>query len=723
MQARGGAGTLAARLARESRRVWLLGGFLIAATLAVSIAAILIERDEGIEQGKAQLAELGIVLSEQTARYMEVVDLLLRDVEARAREVADTPEEFSARLGGEAMNRYLRQRVAALPQARAIILIDATGHLVNFSRTWPVPDIEVSGRDYFRYFLEHDDRSLFVSEPQTSRFNAQPTLFVVRRITGAQGAFLGLAGAAIEVSFLADFYKSINQRDGESVTLFRRDGMLLARYPEVPGLLGKMMPADSLWFKAVAAHGGTYQSPGYLNHTPSLIAAMPVRGYPLVVDIARSMTAALAEWRNESARIALAGVGASIGFALLFGVIARQFRRHEVQAKTLRATADALQASERRLRDFAELASDWFWEQDADLRFVSITTHTTPYLASAAPYMGRTRWDLSAAETTDDRWIRHRQDLEARRPFRDFRYEFVDELGDVHYVSVDGNPQFDDAGRFLGYRGTGRDITNEVMAAAELRAAKEQAEAASRAKSEFLANMSHELRTPLNAIIGFSELIRDQPFGPIAPHYIEYAKDINASGRHLLDVINDILDLSKIEAGRYELTDEPVDLSAVVQSCVGMVRLRAQEGRVRIDVAPAIADASVRADARAVKQVVLNLLANAVKFTPADGSVAIGVEWHDNGGLALVVRDTGIGIDADALQSLCEPFQQADASIARKFGGTGLGLTICRRLLDLHGGTLSIESAAGQGTTVRAVFPASRVIGVPRLVRATAQSG
>jgi PAS domain S-box-containing protein len=437
-----------------------------------------------------------------------------------------------------------------------------------------------------------------------------------------------------------------------------------------------------------------------------------------VVNVTRADDDALAEWRREATRLTLGGLGVAIGFAVLFGIIARQFHRHEAQNEQLRATADALHDSERRLRDFAELASDWFWEQDAELRFVSIASRATPFMIDESVYRGKKRWELTHVDLTDDQWSRHRQDLEDRRPIRDFRYEFVDREGITHTVTINGNPVFDVGGAFIGYRGTGRDITGEVGAARELHVAKEQAEAASRAKSEFLANMSHELRTPLNAIMGFSELIRDQTLGPIASHYVEYAGEINASGQHLLDVINDILDLSKIEAGRYELTEELIDLAALVQSCIGMIRLRAQEGRVHLDVAQDITGAWVRADQRAVKQVVLNLLDNAVKFTPPNGTVTVHAELRQGGALALVVSDTGIGIEAAALQSLFEPFQQADASISRKFGGAGLGLAISRRLLDLHGGALLIESVPGEGTVVRMVFPASRVTSVVRVAGA-----
>jgi two-component system, cell cycle sensor histidine kinase DivJ len=250
-----------------------------------------------------------------------------------------------------------------------------------------------------------------------------------------------------------------------------------------------------------------------------------------------------------------------------------------------------------------------------------------------------------------------------------------------------------------------RDITRQKMHEQELDAARAEAERANMWKDRFLANVSHELRTPLNAIIGFSELLGNEELTPRDPvKQREYARIIHASGEHLLAVVNTILDMSKIEAGSFELTPEPFQLADLIASCCDMVRLRAEEASIELvrDIADDLAE--LVADKRACKQVVLNLLSNAVKFTPSNGRVTIHARMEDNFVL-ICVSDTGIGIHSQDMPRLGDPFFQARSSYDRPYEGTGLGLSVVRGLVGLHGGTISIESAQGEGTQVMVRLP------------------
>lgn len=255
-----------------------------------------------------------------------------------------------------------------------------------------------------------------------------------------------------------------------------------------------------------------------------------------------------------------------------------------------------------------------------------------------------------------------------------------------------------------------REVTERQRAENEMRSMKEQAELANRNKTEFLANISHELRTPLNAIIGFSEMILGKKFGPVgSPKYVEYAQDINASGEHLLGVINDILDMSKIEAGEVELSEENIDVRAAFHACIGLVKARAEEGGVGIEDATGPDLPALYVDERKFKQILINLLSNAVKFTESGGRVTITAGASPQEGYMVKVADTGIGIAPEDIPKVMSSFGQVDGGLNRKFEGTGLGLPLARSLAELHGGELELESKLGVGTALTIRFPKERI--------------
>jgi len=246
-----------------------------------------------------------------------------------------------------------------------------------------------------------------------------------------------------------------------------------------------------------------------------------------------------------------------------------------------------------------------------------------------------------------------------------------------------------------------------------------EADKANRAKSEFLANMSHELRTPLNAIIGFSDVLRAELFGSIGnDRYAEYVRDINDSGKHLLEIINEILDLAKAESGKISLAEDEIDLLGCIQDAVRICRGRAMSSDIQLQMIASSEPVFCLVDERLVRQILLNLLTNAIKFSHPGGKVTVSVRADRAKGIVLVVKDNGIGIAPDDILRVQNPFEQVDTSLARKYGGTGLGLPLTRKLIELHGGTMLLESELGRGTSVTVVLPADRLRFRPQLALA-----
>ena len=278
-------------------------------------------------------------------------------------------------------------------------------------------------------------------------------------------------------------------------------------------------------------------------------------------------------------------------------------------------------------------------------------------------------------------------------------------------VAISGHIVLDNGDNSSYFECTMYDVTERRQAELALIQAKEQADFANRSKSEFLANMSHELRTPLNAIIGFSEIIKEQMFGPASqPQYVEYARDIYDSGELLLSLINDILDMSKVEAGKRALSDSVFDLDRVVQSVLRLVAVRARAGKLKLEARLPRDLPMIRAEEKAIKQVLTNLLTNAIKFTHEGGSVTLAAAADGFGRMRIVVEDTGVGMAPEDIPTALAPFGQIESALSRKNQGTGLGLPLTKALVELHGGVLDLQSKVGHGTTATIILPAERVV-------------
>ncbi len=509
--------------------------------------------------------------------------------------------------------------------------------------------------------------------------------------------------------------------------------------------------------------------------------------------------------------------------------------------------------TESRFRDFAESSSDWFWEMDENLRFTYFSKRNQQITGfDPSIYIGKTRRDIAVGDTSGEKWQHHFDDLDNHRAFRDFQYELTRKDGTRFTVSIGGKPLFDAGENFLGYRGTGsdvseriaseqakrdsaarlqenetrfrqsaklthvgywlwdeiedraiscseecarihgvsvdefisrmssaeqdakwthpddremymrknreitekhvpidmeyrlitpngeirhvrdiaepefdengvhirsigsvQDITEQKLAKIALLKAKEESEQANAFKSDFLAHMSHELRTPLNSIIGFSQTMTEETFGKVEnERYQEYLNIIHDSGCHLLDLINDVLDISKIEVGELSLVESEIDLSELINASVQMIRGRRDAASVSIRFSPQSDLPHIHADRRMVKQIVLNLLSNAVKFNIENGRVDLLTSVDPSDAISISVADTGVGISPADILKVMEPFGQVRSDAHRAHEGTGLGLSLSKQLTELHGGTLEMESEVGTGTTVQVRFPSERTIKV-----------
>jgi len=384
---------------------------------------------------------------------------------------------------------------------------------------------------------------------------------------------------------------------------------------------------------------------------------------------------------------------------------------------------------QQRFRDFARATSDWYWEVDRDynLTFVSdrlmAITGTPVMLLKGKRFeeFGELKTDVNGAKLNSEVF------LDRMKPFRDQLFLLQDSEDELVYIHLSGVPLYDSAtGEFQGYRGAGMDVTANYKARLETLAVQKslentleeltnkniqldmataKAEVALGAKSEFLAAMSHELRTPLNAIIGFAEAMKMEVFGELNPQYISYSKDILSAGRHLLELINDVLEVAVLENGKSKLDTDVVSLRDIVEKALNLIVLRANRKNLDISEIKVVNDYQIKADERRAVQIFVNLLSNAVKFTPDYGKVGLRIAQTDPSTVSVTVWDTGIGIPEDQHDLVFEKFQQATGNVySRKEEGTGLGLHMSQQLAIQMGGNITLKSVVNEGSEFTVTF-------------------
>lgn len=642
-------------------------------------------------------------LDEYVRRSFEGIDLLLQTT---ADDLDDNP---GLRLpGNAALIAHLAQRASYYPMVRDLAIVDDEGNLLadsqgngGLGRSFNFAD-----RPTFQALRTDPDKGLFIAPPLPSRVEeGRQSMTIGRALPELNGRFRGIVSATLDYQAVRQFFLSLDVGSDGAVSLFRDDALLLVRVPTGEDAVGTAQSSTQL-FQSYLPQATTGSFKGSPESFPGPIARhvtyRKVDGLPLVVVVARNEVEFLSGWRANAWSYGAAAAALNLLIVALAAFLARQWHRREGSERMLQESL----AQHHLVTDNLPVL---ILRLDADLRVRFANRVAEDWYARPLPeVIGHQLADILGHELvaelrpTIEATLAGRATRIAQKVlFPDGRTRWVD------YIRV---PDIGEGGRVLGFFVLGVDITERKTLEESLIAAKSEADAASRAKTQFLANMSHELRTPLNAVIGFSEIIRDESMGPVGtPRYAEYAADIWCSGRHLLDIVNDILDMSKVESGKLALSEDACDIADVAATSVGMLRELAEKGDVRLSVEVPRTLPALWADRVRLRQVLINLLSNAVKFTPPGGTVSLRCHIDEAGDCVLSVQDTGIGMTAEEIETALEPFGQADAQLARKFEGTGLGLPLTKRLVELHGGRLDIVSAPSVGTTVSARFPAHRV--------------
>ena len=702
--------------------VLIAGLCVMVVTIAGAASIISQARQSQIETWKINVSNLSTTLAEHTEQSFKAADLVLQSIQAKADELGIVDDaDLRQQMGTRSIFETLRDKMAGVPQIGVVAVVSLSGDIVNFSRTWPVPPLNVADRDYFQALGKSPYPGVFLSRPVHNRGTGAMTFYLARQIHGRYGQLAGIVLVGLSSQFYQDFFKAVSPSQAATLALIRADGVLLAREPLGTETIGESL-ADRPTFRDVVAKvsagavlTGGRPLPQGVTGPLRIVAPRRLRDYPVISNITLDEPAVLATWRAHSRMIALLS-GFLVAIVLFATFLVASLLRGQDQ--TLAQLTDARERAESEAAEKSQLLAD-LRGSEARLMEKSATLEVTlenieqgllmvgpdgtiPVCnRRAVEMLGLPEETLSGTYKFDD-LLAHQWRIGEFASLESGLTAFVRGGGIKNapavYERLRPNGTTLEV-RSIPLKGGGlvrtfSDVTDRNRTAALLVAAKEHAEAASRAKSDFLANMSHEIRTPMNGILGMNALLLDSGLNE---QQFKYALMAYESGEAMLRVINDILDISKLEAGKVELEVLNFDLAELAGSVIGLLGGRAEENGVTLAVTidPRL-PARFRGDPTRLRQILLNLISNGIKFT-RDGSVALSVTPVP-GATRFEIVDTGSGIAADALGRLFEKFTQADNSITRRHGGTGLGLAICRELVELMGGRIDVASQLGSGS-------------------------
>ena len=651
----------------------------------------------GSLQSIARSAEVG------TNRSIFEIDAMLLGVERLLETMLpNTP------LDDHRVKQMLNQVNDQTLSVRDILLVDSEGRLLNTAGSTSTAQRNIADQPWFAAHQKGGLPSLYVGRPDRSRATGGWSIMVSRPLM-QRDKTIGVVAAEVPISVFTDFYSSVVANSSVHVALLRDDGTFMASEPHREETIGHHLTSLDPVLAAAMQHRAGILISSPEDDIVSLTAYEHIPARPLIIVASRSRDDIFGLWRSECVSSLIAFVVFAVTAGALTWMMVRAFDRQQQATIDLRAGEERLKRQSDLLQSTLENMGEGLSVFDSTGRLMAWNARFVEMLDLPAGLSSDTTLqDILALQAARGDFGPVETNAEAQQRFDAF-------FRDIPSV----RERLTSNGHTLQIRRRGMpggavvslysDITERKAAEVKMAQAWAQAELANRAKGDFLANMSHELRTPLNAIIGFSEILSGEHLGPLKnPRYLEYSSDIHSSGLHLLSIINDVLDMSKIEAGKLDIHEEEIDVSQLLTGSVRMVRERARKREIELVCHVEDPYLAVFGDERAMKQCLLNLLSNAVKFSKIGGSVIAEAHVDKENRTVITITDDGIGMTPQEQERALQPFGQAHSSTTRTYGGTGLGLPITQGLVEAHGGTMSIVSKPGEGTSVSVILPAER---------------